>query len=142
MKLMPGVFHMNSEDAPIADSLLAAGPLVGYVPGRWQTDGPPGQGHTAFPAIIGALAAIGYDDNIIVEILPYPSATRRLRRRSSKPGRDPRCERRAREQRNLHSSDGHTELLRREVGSTTPVDPFARMSEKRWGCHPVPTSGS
>jgi 5-keto-L-gluconate epimerase len=74
VKLMPDVFHMNIEDASIAGSLLAAGPLVGYVhladSNRWA----PGQGHTDFRAIVAALAAIGYDDDVAVEILPVPSA--------------------------------------------------------------------
>ncbi len=74
VKLMPDVFHMNIEDASIADSLVAAGALVGYVhladSNRWA----PGQGHTDFRAIVKALAAIGYDDDVAVEILPYPSA--------------------------------------------------------------------
>lgn len=73
VKLMPDVFHMNIEDASIAGSLEAAGPMVGYVhladSNRWA----PGQGHTDFGAIFGALAAIGYDDDVAVEILPYPS---------------------------------------------------------------------
>jgi len=73
VKLMPDVFHMNIEDASIVASLEAAGPLVGYVhladSNRWA----PGQGHTDFQAILGALAAIGYDDDVAVEILPYPS---------------------------------------------------------------------
>jgi len=73
VKLMPDVFHMNIEDASIAASLLAAGSMVGYVhladSNRWA----PGQGHTDFQAIVGALAAIGYDDDVAVEILPYPS---------------------------------------------------------------------
>jgi sugar phosphate isomerase/epimerase len=71
---MPDVFHMNIEDASIAGSLIAAGPIVGYVhladSNRWA----PGQGHTDFPAIIRALATIGYDDEVAVEILPFPSA--------------------------------------------------------------------
>ncbi|MGD0409262.1 MAG: sugar phosphate isomerase/epimerase family protein [Candidatus Limnocylindrales bacterium] len=71
--LMPDVFHMNIEDASISESLVAAGPLVGYVhladSNRWA----PGQGHTDFPAILGALESIGYDGDLGVEILPYPS---------------------------------------------------------------------
>jgi 5-keto-L-gluconate epimerase len=72
--LMPDVFHMNIEDASIAGSLVAAGGQVGYVhladSNRWA----PGHGHTDFPAILGALLAIGYDRYVGVEILPFPSA--------------------------------------------------------------------
>ena len=74
VKLHPDVFHMNIEDASIADSLVAAGPMVGYChladSNRWA----PGQAHTDFPAILRALRTIGYDDWVSVEILPYPSA--------------------------------------------------------------------
>jgi sugar phosphate isomerase/epimerase len=74
VKLMPDVFHMNIEDASIAGSLVAAGPMVGYChladSNRWA----PGQAHTDFRAILGALETIGYDDWVAVEILPYPSA--------------------------------------------------------------------
>lgn len=74
VKLMPDVFHMNIEDASIAGSLVAAGPMVGYChladSNRWA----PGQAHTDFSAILGALETIGYDDWVAVEILPYPSA--------------------------------------------------------------------
>ena len=73
VKLMPDVFHMNIEDASIAASLEAAAGRVGYVhladSNRWA----PGQGHTDFQAILGALRTIGYDDWVAVEILPYPS---------------------------------------------------------------------
>jgi sugar phosphate isomerase/epimerase len=74
VKLMPDVFHMNIEDADIAGSLLAAGPMVGYChladSNRWA----PGRAHTDFAAIVAALRQIGYDDWVAVEILPYPSA--------------------------------------------------------------------
>ncbi len=67
-------FHMNIEDASVHDSLVEAGALVGYVhladSNRWA----PGQGHTDFPAILDALRAVGYDDWVAVEILPFPSA--------------------------------------------------------------------
>lgn len=72
--LMPDVFHMNIEDASIADSLRIAGAMVGYVhladSNRWA----PGHGHTDFAAIFGALRDIGYDDDVTVEILPHPTA--------------------------------------------------------------------
>jgi sugar phosphate isomerase/epimerase len=73
VQLQADVFHVNIEDASITQSLAAAGPLVGYVhlacSNRWA----PGQGHTDFPAILTALRTIGYDDDVTVEILPYPS---------------------------------------------------------------------
>ena len=74
VRLMADVFHMNIEDASVHDSLVEAGALVGYVhladSNRWA----PGQGHTDFPAILDALRAVGYDDWVAVEILPFPSA--------------------------------------------------------------------
>jgi sugar phosphate isomerase/epimerase len=74
VKLMPDVFHMNIEDASIAASLIAAGPLVGYVhladSNRWA----PGRGHIDFMAVLDALRTIGYDGWVAVEILPMPTA--------------------------------------------------------------------
>jgi sugar phosphate isomerase/epimerase len=74
VKLMPDTFHMNIEDVSIADSILTAGSMVGYCQladsNRWA----PGQGHTDFEPILAALRAIGYDDWVSLEILPYPSA--------------------------------------------------------------------
>lgn len=74
VKLMPDVFHMNIEDASIAGSLVAAGPLVGYVHLADSNRLAPGQGHTDFRAIVAALEKIGYDGDVAVEILPLPSA--------------------------------------------------------------------
>lgn len=73
IKLMPDVFHMNIEDASIAGSLEAAAGRVGYVHLADSNRRAPGQGHTDFPAILGALRRIGYGDWVAVEILPYPS---------------------------------------------------------------------
>ncbi len=72
VKLMPDVFHMNIEDASIAASLVAAGDMVGYVHLADSNRHAPGEGHTDFHAIFGALSEIGYDDWVGVEILPIP----------------------------------------------------------------------
>ncbi len=72
VKLMPDSFHMNIEDVGIAESILAAGSMVGYCQladsNRWA----PGQGHTDFVPILAALHAIGYDDWIALETFPTP----------------------------------------------------------------------
>jgi 5-keto-L-gluconate epimerase len=70
---MPDIFHMNIEDVSIAGSLEAAGDLVGYVHLADSNCWAPGQGHTDFRAILGALERIGYDRYVGVEILPNPS---------------------------------------------------------------------
>ncbi len=73
VKLMPDSFHMNIEDAHPEESILAAGHRVGYVQvadsNRWA----PGQGHIDFRPFFEALSAIGYDDWVSVEMLPFPS---------------------------------------------------------------------
>ena len=73
VKLMPDSFHMNIEDAHPEESILAAGSRVGYVQvadsNRWA----PGQGHIDFRPFFEALSAIGYDDWVSVEMLPFPS---------------------------------------------------------------------
>jgi sugar phosphate isomerase/epimerase len=83
VKLMPDVFHMNIEDACIPGSLERAGQMIGYVhladSNRWA----PGWGHTDFGRILDALARVGYDDYVAVEILPIRPPTRRPTRRSA-----------------------------------------------------------
>ena len=73
VKLMPDSFHMNIEDAHPEESILAAGSRVGYVQvadsNRWA----PGQGHIDFRPFFEALSAVGYDDWVSVEMLPFPS---------------------------------------------------------------------
>ena len=70
---MPGVFHMNIEDASIIGSLKEAKDKIGYVhladSNRWA----PGQGHLNFSQIIDTLKSIGYDGYLTVEILPKPN---------------------------------------------------------------------
>ena len=65
---------MNIEDASVAASIVAAGPMVGYCHLADSNRLAPGQGHTDFPAVLDALHVIGYDDWVAVEILPFPSA--------------------------------------------------------------------
>ena len=72
VRLMPDTFHMNIEDAHPPQSLRAAAGRVGYVQvadsNRWA----PGQGHIDFEPFFAALEAIGYDDWLSVEMLPFP----------------------------------------------------------------------
>lgn len=71
--VMPDVFHMNIEDASITGSLRQAGEAIGYIHFADSNRHAPGRGHLDFPEILRALATIGYDWYITVEILPYPN---------------------------------------------------------------------
>jgi sugar phosphate isomerase/epimerase len=66
---------MNIEEADIAATLRAVGPLVGHVHFADSNRRAIGLGHTAMPPIIAALRAIGYAGYLSAEILPLPDDT-------------------------------------------------------------------
>lgn len=68
--IMADVFHMNIEDDSIPGSLKRNRAFVKYVHMADSNRKAPGQGHTDFPAIIGALREMDYDGWLGVEILP------------------------------------------------------------------------
>ena len=72
LKLMPDVFHMNIEDAGIAQTLARHMAQIGYVHFADSNRLAPGWGHLDFTAIIGALQDGGYDGWASIEILPKP----------------------------------------------------------------------
>ncbi len=72
LRLLADLFHMNIEEADIAATLRAVGPLVGHVHFADSNRRAIGLGHTAMPPIIAALRAIGYAGYLSAEILPLP----------------------------------------------------------------------
>lgn len=68
--IMADVFHMNIEDDSIPGALRRNRDYVKYVHMADSNRRAPGQGHTDFPAIIGALREMDYDGWLGVEILP------------------------------------------------------------------------
>jgi hypothetical protein len=65
-------FHMNIEEANLADALVSASSLVGHVHFADSNRLAPGWGHVDFSKILAALSKIGYDGPFGVEILPKP----------------------------------------------------------------------
>ena len=61
VRLMADLFHMNIEEADLAQALHEAGDLVAHVHLADSSRLEPGTGHTDFEAAFGALAAIGFD---------------------------------------------------------------------------------
>lgn len=68
--VMADTFHMNIEEASIADALLAVAPLLRHVHLADSNRAAPGTGHIDFAPILQALTAIGYDGWLCFELLP------------------------------------------------------------------------
>lgn len=70
--MMPDIFHMNMEDADMAQALIRNREWVEYVhladSNRWA----PGYGHMDFDTFFSALGKIGFKGWATVECLPFP----------------------------------------------------------------------
>ena len=78
VKLLLDTFHMNIEEIDPCESIRMAGSHLGYVHFADSNRKAPGWGHINFPAIVEALAVIGYQGFINAEILPIPDDARAL----------------------------------------------------------------
>jgi sugar phosphate isomerase/epimerase len=74
VKLLCDLFHMNLEEANIADSLRLAGPRLGHVHFADSNRRAIGSGHTDMNPVIQALREIGYTGYLSAEILPLPDS--------------------------------------------------------------------
>jgi len=74
VKLLCDLYHMNIEEQNLAESLRAAGPLVGHVHFADSNRRAVGLGHTDIAPIAAALRDIGYAGYLSAEILPLPDA--------------------------------------------------------------------
>lgn len=72
VRLLCDLFHMNIEEASIADSLRLAGSRLGHVHFADSNRRAIGSGHTDVAAVAGALMEIGYAGCISAEVLPLP----------------------------------------------------------------------
>lgn len=70
--LLADTFHMNIEEASLAESLRLAHGQLGYVHVVDSNRRAPGAGHLDFVEIVGALREIGYHGFLAAEILPAP----------------------------------------------------------------------
>ncbi len=70
--LMLDVFHMNIEEASLAQGLESAGERCWHVHIADSNRRYPGAGHLDFDAVFAALTRMGYDGYVSAELLPLP----------------------------------------------------------------------
>jgi sugar phosphate isomerase/epimerase len=76
VELLADLFHMNLEEADLAEALRSSGDLLGHVHLADSNRGPAGAGHTDFDAIGAALREIGYEGWLSAEAFPVPTSER------------------------------------------------------------------
>lgn len=74
VKLLSDVFHMNIEEANIADAFRLGGRHVGHVHFVDSNRRATGMGHMAHEPIVEALKEIDYDGYVSAEAFPHPSS--------------------------------------------------------------------
>lgn len=74
VKLLCDLFHMNIEEADLAEALRLAGPLVGHVHFADSNRRAIGMGHTPMLPIMRALRSIGYAGYLSAEVFAYPDS--------------------------------------------------------------------
>ena len=72
--LLADLFHMNIEEANIADALRAGGKHIGHVHFVDSNRRPTGMGHMSYEPIASALKDIGYEGYACAEAFPYPNS--------------------------------------------------------------------
>jgi sugar phosphate isomerase/epimerase len=76
LRILLDTFHMNIEEADMADAIMTAGNLLGYVHVADSNRMYPGRGHTNFKSIVGALSDINYNGYLSAECMPHPDGDR------------------------------------------------------------------
>ncbi len=74
VKLLADLFHMNLEEASMADALRGRGRRIGHVHFADSNRRAIGFGHTDIPPIMQALRDIGYEGYLSAEVLPQPDS--------------------------------------------------------------------
>jgi sugar phosphate isomerase/epimerase len=74
VKLLADLFHMNIEEANIADAVRAGGSHIGHVHFVDSQRQAAGRGHMSYEPIAAALKEIGYDGYASVEAFPIPDS--------------------------------------------------------------------
>lgn len=72
--LLADLFHMNIEEANIADAIRSGSGYIGHVHFVDSNRRPPGLGHLNYEPIITALREIGYNGYLSAEALPWPDS--------------------------------------------------------------------
>ena len=74
VKLLADLFHMNIEEADVADAIRAGKGAIGHVHFVDSNRRATGLGHTDFVPIAAAIKDIGYDGYLCAEAFPIPDA--------------------------------------------------------------------
>ncbi len=74
VKVLADLFHMNIEEANIADGIRTISPWLGHVHFVDSNRRAAGWGHTDFSSIATALNEVGYDGYLSVEAFPLPDS--------------------------------------------------------------------
>jgi sugar phosphate isomerase/epimerase len=72
VKILADLYHMNIEEANLADAIRAAGRHVGHVHFADSNRRAAGLGHTDFAPVVAALVEGGYEGYLSAEVLPLP----------------------------------------------------------------------
>ena len=72
--LLADLFHMNIEEADIAQAIIHAGKHIGHVHFADSNRSAMGMGHTDAAPIIAALKQVGYSGYLSAEVFPKPDA--------------------------------------------------------------------
>jgi sugar phosphate isomerase/epimerase len=74
VKVLADLFHMNIEEANLAEGIRAGRNWIGHVHFADSNRQSIGRGHTAVEPIVNALREIGYDGYLSAEVFPSPDA--------------------------------------------------------------------
>ncbi len=74
VRLLADLFHMNIEEASMADAIRQSGNKIGHVHFVDSNRRPAGDGHLQFAEISDALREIGYSGYASAEALPWPDS--------------------------------------------------------------------
>ncbi len=74
VKILADLYHMNIEEANLADAVRNAATMIGHVHFADSNRRAPGFGHTDFLPIIAALVEGGYAGYLSAEVLPLPDS--------------------------------------------------------------------
>ena len=80
VRILADLFHMNIEEANIADSIRRAGDAIGHVHFADTNRMAIGFGHLDLPPIIAALQQVGYKGYLSAEVFSKPDAIQAAQR--------------------------------------------------------------
>lgn len=76
LKLLADTYHMNIEEADMAEAIRRAGPHLGHVHLVDSNRRAPGHGHIDMRSILAALLDVGFAGYLSFEVLPLPDGRR------------------------------------------------------------------